>query len=67
MLKIDIDNKIVYTLKEDEKGFEINKINGEFVVSGPDVDRLVLERRCVLCKTKEILVSILLKKGKKKV
>ena len=33
--------KVVYTLKEDEKGFEINKIDGEFVVSGPDVDRLM--------------------------
>jgi len=38
---IDAEERVVYTLKEDEKGFEINKIDGEFVVSGPDVDRLM--------------------------
>ncbi len=38
---VDAEERVIYTLKEDEKGFEINKINGEFVVSGPDVDRLM--------------------------
>lgn len=38
---VDAEERVVYTLKEDEKGFEINKIDGEFVVSGPDVDRLM--------------------------
>lgn len=38
---IDAEERVVYTLKENEKGFEINKIDGEFVVSGPDVDRLM--------------------------
>lgn len=38
---VDTEERVVYTLKEDEKGFEINKIDGEFVVSGPDVDRLM--------------------------
>ena len=38
---VDAEERVIYTLREDEKGFEINKINGEFVVSGPDVDRLM--------------------------
>lgn len=38
---VDAEERVVYTLKEEEKGFEINKIDGEFVVSGPDVDRLM--------------------------
>ena len=38
---VDAEERVIYTLKEYEKGFEINKINGEFVVSGPDVDRLM--------------------------
>ncbi len=31
----------VYTLKEEKQGFEIIKENGEFIVKGPDVDRLM--------------------------
>lgn len=38
---IEIEDKIVYTLKEEEQGFEIKKENGEFFVSGPDVDKLM--------------------------
>lgn len=38
---VDAEERVVYTLKEEEKGFEINKIDGEFVVSGPDVDKLM--------------------------
>ena len=38
---LDEEERVVYTLKEETKGFEINKIDGEFVVSGPDVDRLM--------------------------
>lgn len=38
---VEAEERVVYTLKEEKQGFEINKINGEFVVSGPDVDRLM--------------------------
>ena len=35
------EEKIVYTLKEERKGFDINKEKGEYYVTGPDVDRLM--------------------------
>jgi len=38
---VEAEDRVVYTLKEEKQGFEIHKINGEFVVSGPDVDRLM--------------------------
>ena len=38
---IDANETIEYTLKEEQQGFEIKKENGEFIVSGPDVDRLM--------------------------
>ena len=38
---IEADERIVYTLKEEKQGFEIKKENGEYIVSGPDVDRLM--------------------------
>ena len=38
---VEEDEKIVYTLKEEKQGFEIKKANGEFIVSGPDVDKLM--------------------------
>ena len=38
---VEADEKIVYTLKEEKQGFEIKKANGEFIVSGPDVDKLM--------------------------
>ena len=36
-----IKNEVIYTLPEEVKGFEVKKINGEFVVSGPDIDNLM--------------------------
>ena len=38
---IEADERVVYTLKEEKQGFEIKKENGEFIVFGPDVDRLM--------------------------
>lgn len=38
---IDANETIEYTLKEEQQGFEIKKENGEFIVFGPDVDRLM--------------------------
>ena len=37
----EADERIVYTLKEEKQGFEIKKENGEYSVSGPEVDRLM--------------------------
>ena len=38
---IDANETIEYTLEEEQQGFEIKKENGEFIVFGPDVDRLM--------------------------
>ncbi len=36
-----IEDRVVYTLKEDEDEFEIDIVDGEFIVSGPAVERLM--------------------------
>lgn len=38
---VEGDERVVYTLKEDRDEFEIIKENGEFIVQGPAVDRLM--------------------------
>lgn len=38
---IDIDERIVYTLKEDEKDFDIEVKGHEYIVTGPAVERLM--------------------------
>ena len=38
---VEQEEKIVYTLKEEREGFEINKEKGEYYVTGPDIDRLM--------------------------
>lgn len=35
------EEKVIYTLKEEQKGFEIKNENGEFIVSGSDIDKLM--------------------------
>jgi len=35
------DERVVYTLKEDKEEFEVEVIDGEYVVSGPAVERLM--------------------------
>ena len=35
------EERVVYTLKEDKEEFEIEIIDGEYVVSGPAVERLM--------------------------
>lgn len=37
----DTDERVVYTLKENKDEFKVEIINGEFVVSGPAVERLM--------------------------
>ena len=36
-----VDERVIYTLKEDEDEFEINVVDGEYIVSGPAVERLM--------------------------
>ena len=38
---IETEEKIIYTLEEEKQGFEIEKVNGEFIVKGPDIDKLM--------------------------
>ena len=38
---VEGDERVVYTLKDDNDEFEIIKENGEFIVQGPAVDRLM--------------------------
>ena len=38
---IDIEDKVIYTLKDDEKKFDVEEVNGEFIVTGPAVERLM--------------------------
>ncbi len=35
------EERVIYTLKEEKQGFEIKKENGEFIVTGPDIDNLM--------------------------
>lgn len=35
------DERVIYTLKEDKEEFEIEIVNGEYIVSGPAVERLM--------------------------
>lgn len=36
-----VDERVIYTLKDDEDEFEINVVDGEYIVSGPAVERLM--------------------------
>jgi len=38
---VEIDEKIVYTLDDDEKQFDIEKKGNEFIVTGPAVERIM--------------------------
>ena len=35
------EERVIYTLKEDEDEFEINVVDGEYIVSGPAAERLM--------------------------
>lgn len=35
------EERVIYTLKEDKEEFEVDVINGEYIVSGPAVERLM--------------------------
>ena len=37
----EAEERVIYTLEEEKQGFEIKKENGEYIVSGPDVDNLM--------------------------
>lgn len=38
---VDIEDTIIYTLEDEEEGFTIEIIDGEFIVKGPAVERLM--------------------------
>ncbi len=38
---VDIEDRIVYTLEDEEEGFTIDIVDGEFIVEGPAVERLM--------------------------
>ena len=38
---IDVEDKKIYTLKEDEKQFNVTVENGEYIVTGPAIERLM--------------------------
>ena len=37
----DVEEKVVYTLKDEGNGFDIEVVNGEFIVTGPEVEKLM--------------------------
>ena len=37
----DVEERVVYTLKDEGKGFDIEVVNGEFIVTGPEVEKLM--------------------------
>ena len=38
---VDLDDRIVYTLEEEEEPFTVEVVNGEFVVQGPAAERIM--------------------------
>ena len=38
---VDIEDRVIYTLKEEQEGFEIEIIDGEYIVTGPAVVKLM--------------------------
>ena len=38
---IDIDDRVIYTLEDEEEQFKVDVIDGEFIVTGPAVERLM--------------------------
>ena len=38
---VDIDDRIIYTLEEEEEQFKVEIVDGEFIVTGPAVERLM--------------------------
>ena len=38
---LEISERKVYTLKEDEKAFDIEVVDGEFIVTGPAIEKLM--------------------------
>lgn len=38
---IDFEDKVVYTLEEEKQGFSIEVSNGEFIVTGPAIEKLM--------------------------
>ena len=38
---IDIEDRVVYTMKEENQGFEVEIVDGEFIVSGPAIEKLM--------------------------
>lgn len=38
---IEVEDKVVYTLEDEDKGFDVEAVDGEFIVSGPAIEKLM--------------------------
>ena len=38
---IEVEDKVVYTLDDEDKGFDVEAVDGEFIVSGPAIEKLM--------------------------
>ena len=38
---IEIEDRVVYTLDDEDKGFDVEVVDGEFIVSGPAIEKLM--------------------------
>ena len=67
---VEAEERVVYTLKEEKEGFEVEKQDGEYIVRGPDVDKLMgrvnLEDNESLYFFQKMLVSLGIEEALKK-
>lgn len=38
---IDVEDRVVYTLEEEKQGFDVEIVDGEFIVTGPAIEKLM--------------------------
>ena len=38
---VDVEEKVVYTLEEEKQGFDVQIVDGEFIVTGPAIEKLM--------------------------
>ena len=38
---IEIEERVVYTLNDEDKGFDVEVVDGEFIVTGPAIEKLM--------------------------
>ena len=44
---IEIEERVVYTLNDEDKGFDVEVVDGEFIVTGPAIEKLI-DRKSVV-------------------